>query len=168
LFINNGFIPAKSGKSLSTVNPYDESVIAEVASAGAEDVDDAVAAARAAFQSEEWQSKTPSERGLLLHRLGDLCERDQNILATIDAWDNGKPYDSALNEDIAEVISVFRYYGGWADKIHGQTIDTSEAKFAYTKHEPIGVCGQIIPWNFPTMVSKPWPHLGGSNGPDSL
>lgn len=85
-------------------------------------------------------------------RLADLCERDKHILATIDAWDNGKPYEQALGEDMAEVISVFRYYGGWADKIHGQTIPTSDAKLAYTRHEPIGVCGQIIPWNYPVMV----------------
>lgn len=85
-------------------------------------------------------------------RLADLCDRDKHILATIDAWDNGKPYEQALGEDLAEVISVFRYYGGWADKIHGQTIPTTEAKLAYTRHEPIGVCGQIIPWNYPVMV----------------
>lgn len=134
------------------MNPYDESPIASVASAGAADVDLAVAAAREAFHNPDWRSLGASERGLLLCRLADLCDRDKEILATIDAWDNGKPYDSALNEDIAEVISVFRYYGGWADKIQGRTIETSEAKLAYTRHEPVGVCGQIIPWNYPAMV----------------
>lgn len=124
-----------------------------MASAGAEDVDRAVAAAREAFHPEgEWRTKGSSERGLLLSRLADLCERDQAIIATIDAWDNGKPYDSALNEDLAETVSVFRYYGGWADKIQGKTIDTTEDKLAYTRHEAIGVCGQIIPWNYPVMV----------------
>lgn len=134
------------------MNPYDESVIASVSSAGSEDVDRAVSAARGAFQNPEWRSLGASERGLLLLRLADLCEKHAETLATIDAWDNGKPYDSALSEDVAEVISVFRYYGGWADKIQGRTIDTSEAKLAYTRHEPIGVCGQIIPWNYPAMV----------------
>lgn len=154
LFINNEFVPAASGETLTTVNPYDESVIAKVASAGAEDVDRAVAAARAAFAPEsEWRSKGSSERGLMLCRLADLVERDAAVIATIDAWDNGKPYDSALNEDVAEVISVLRYYGGWADKIQGKTIDTAEDKLAYTRHEPIGVCGQIIPWNYPAMMA---------------
>lgn len=115
-------------------------------------MDRAVSAARGAFQNPEWRSLGASERGLLLLRLADLCEKHAETLATIDAWDNGKPYDSALSEDVAEVISVFRYYGGWADKIQGRTIDTSEAKLAYTRHEPIGVCGQIIPWNYPAMV----------------
>lgn len=127
-------------------------MIASVASAGPEDIDLAVASAKDAFKSEEWQSLAGYDRGLLLTRLADLCDRDKHILATIDAWDNGKPYEQALGEDLAEVISVFRYYGGWADKIHGQTIPTTEAKLAYTRHEPIGVCGQIIPWNYPVMV----------------
>ncbi|KAL4895061.1 aldehyde dehydrogenase [Aspergillus ambiguus] len=153
LFINNEFVAARSGENLVAVNPYDGSTIATVASAGVEDVERAVTAAREAFQSPEWRSLGTSERGLLLLRLADLCERDQETLATIDAWDNGKPYDSALGEDIAEVISVFRYYGGWADKIHGQTIETNDAKLAYTRHEPIGVCGQIIPWNYPAMMA---------------
>ncbi|PKY04590.1 aldehyde dehydrogenase [Aspergillus campestris IBT 28561] len=153
LFINNEFVPACSGETIATVNPYDESVIASVSSAGSEDVDRAVSAAREAFQNPEWRSLGASERGLLLLRLADLCEKHAETLATIDAWDNGKPYDSALNEDVAEVISVFRYYGGWADKIQGRTIDTSEAKLAYTRHEPIGVCGQIIPWNYPAMMA---------------
>ncbi|KAJ5124924.1 uncharacterized protein N7515_008749 [Penicillium bovifimosum] len=153
LFINNEFVAAKSGETITAVNPYDESVIASVASAGAEDIDLAVAAARKAFNSEEWQSLGGYDRGLLLTRLAELCERDREILATIDAWDNGKPYEQALGEDVAEVISVFRYYGGWADKIHGQTIPTSEAKLAYTRHEPLGVCGQVIPWNYPVMMA---------------
>ena len=120
------------------MNPFDESPIASVASAGAEDIDDAVAAARKAFKSKEWRGLSTQQRGILLWRLADLCERDQHTLATIDAWDNGKPYASALGEDIAEVVGVFRYYGGWADKVYGQTIESDSAKLAYTKHEPIG------------------------------
>jgi aldehyde dehydrogenase (NAD(P)+) len=157
LFINNTFVPSTSGKTLKSINPYDESPITEVASATADDVELAVTAAREAFTSVEWRGLTPSERGLLLLRLADLCEKQEEILATIDAWDNGKPYEQALGEDISEVISVFRYYGGWADKIHGSTIDTGEAKLAYTRREPVGVCGQIIPWNYPVMVrSRPF------------
>ena len=138
---------AKSGETLDTINPFDETVIAKVASAGPEDVDEAVKAARKAFKSLKWRGLSTSDRGLLLWRLADLCERDKNILATIDAWDNGKPYQSALDEDIAEVISVFRYYGGWSDKIHGKTIETSDAKFAYTRHEPIGTVRDTTPDN---------------------
>jgi aldehyde dehydrogenase (NAD+) len=111
-----------------------------------------VTAARAAFKAPSWRSITAAARGQLLWKLADLCEKNAHILATIDAWDNGKPYQQALDEDVAETVSVFRYYAGWADKVYGQTIETSEVKLAYTKHEPLGVCGQIIPWNFPVMV----------------
>jgi aldehyde dehydrogenase (NAD+) len=91
LFINNEFVPATSGEKIETINPYDESVIATVEAAGEKDVDAAVAAARAAFKTgSEWRNLTPQERGVLLWKLGDLCKRDEAILATIDAWDNGK------------------------------------------------------------------------------
>ena len=93
-------------------------MIASVACASPEDIDLAVTAARVAFKSEEWQSQTGYDRGVLLTRLAELCDRDKHILATIDAWDNGKPYEQALGEDLAEAISVFRYYGGWADYPH--------------------------------------------------
>ena len=139
LFINNEFVAATSGEKIETVNPYDESVIAKVEAASEKDVDAAVAAARAAFKTgSEWRNLTPQERGVLLWKLGDLCKRDEHILATIDAWDNGKPFDVVLGEDVAETVSVFRYYAGWADKIYGQTIDVGNAKLAYTKHEPLG------------------------------
>jgi aldehyde dehydrogenase (NAD+) len=132
-------VAATSGEKIETVNPYDESVIAKVEAAGEKDVDAAVAAARAAFKTgSEWRNLTPQERGVLLWKLGDLCKRDEHILATIDAWDNGKPFDVVLGEDVAETVSVFRYYAGWADKIYGQTIDVGNAKLAYTKHEPLG------------------------------
>jgi aldehyde dehydrogenase (NAD(P)+) len=109
-----------------------------------------------------------AERGQLLWKLGDLCEKNSHILATIDAWDNGKPYQQAMDEDVAETISVFRYYAGWADKVYGQTIETSNAKLAYTKHEPVGVCGQIIPWNFPVMVRIHRVFWGTSKTDDCL
>ncbi|KAI4664772.1 uncharacterized protein J4E79_003070 [Alternaria viburni] len=153
LFINNEFVPSKSGSTLDSINPYDESVIAKVSAGNEDDVDAAVAAARAAFKSSAWRDISAAERGQLLWKLGDLCEKNSHILATVDAWDNGKPYQQAMDEDVAETISVFRYYAGWADKVYGQTIETSNAKLAYTKHEPLGVCGQIIPWNFPVMMA---------------
>ncbi|KAI1080763.1 aldehyde dehydrogenase [Whalleya microplaca] len=153
LFINNEFVPAKSGETIETVNPFDESPIAKVSAAGEEDVDIAVAAARAAFKNPAWRRLSSQQRGSLLWKLADLCERDKHILATIDAWDNGKPYQVARDEDMAETISVLKYYAGWADKIYGQTIETDDKKFAYTRHEPIGVCGQIVPWNYPMMMA---------------
>ena len=122
----------------------DESEIASVQAAGPEDVDLAVAAARKAFKT--WKEVSGSERGDLMLKLSALTEKHAETLATIDTWDNGKPYNDALTIDLAEAIQVFKYYGGWADKIYGQVIDTSPAKFAYTLKEPIGVCGQIIPW----------------------
>ncbi|KAJ0420512.1 aldehyde dehydrogenase [Aspergillus carlsbadensis] len=153
LFINNTFVPSTSNKTLQTINPYNDSPIAAVSSATAEDVDLAVTAARKALTSAEWRALPPSARGLLLLRLADLCEKHAPVLATIDAWDNGKPYAQALAEDVSEVVAVFRYYGGWADKIRGETIDTGDAKLAYTRREPVGVCGQIIPWNYPIMMA---------------
>lgn len=84
-------------------------------------------------------------------KLSALVEQNAEVLATIETWDNGKPYSVALNEDVAEVAGTLKYYAGWADKIHGQVIDTTSAKLAYTIREPIGVCGQIIPWNYPLV-----------------
>jgi len=86
-----------------------------------------------------------SERGLLMFRLADLVEKNKELLATIETWDNGKPYGDALNGDLQEVIDCLRYYAGWADKLHGQTIPTTPLKFAYTLRQPMGVCAQIIP-----------------------
>lgn len=148
LFINNEFIAAKSRETLKSINPYDESVIAEVAAGGADDIDAAVKAACAAYRSPVWRDISAAERGALLWKLSELCEQNAHILATIDAWDNGKPYQQALDEDVSETISVFRYYAGWADKIYGQTIETSKEKLAYTKHEPMGM------WSCPTMFSS--------------
>lgn len=144
LFINNEFVPSKSGETLEAINPYDESVIAKVAAGGEEDVDTAVVAARKAFRSPEWSDISAAERGQLLWKLGDLCEKNAHILATIDAWDNGKPYQQALDEDLGETVAVFRYYAGWADKVYGQTIETSKAKLAYTKHEPLGTTTLLL------------------------
>lgn len=85
--------------------------------------------------------------------LSDLITKHAETLATIETWDNGKPYNDALDGDVAEVKGCLRYYGGYADKIHGQTIDTGPSKFAYTIREPVGVCGQIIPWNYPLAMA---------------
>jgi aldehyde dehydrogenase (NAD(P)+) len=119
--------------------------------ASPEDVDKAVSAARKAFEG-PWSDLTPLERADFLFKLANLIDRDRALIAAIDAFDCGKPFSVALEADLDESYNVFKYYAGWADKIAGKTIDTSPAKLAYTVQEPLGVCGQIIPWNFPFMM----------------
>ncbi|KAA8572323.1 hypothetical protein EYC84_002948 [Monilinia fructicola] len=148
LFINNEWVKSSTGQKITSINPSDETEIASVYAASAEDVDTAVKAARAAMRNPEWRDLSPTDRGSLMIKLSSIITEHTDILATIETWDNGKIYGDAL-ADIAEVEAVFKYYGGYADKIHGQVIDTGIAKFAYTLKEPIGVCGQIIPWNYP-------------------
>ncbi|KAI1856508.1 uncharacterized protein JN550_013770 [Neoarthrinium moseri] len=165
LFINNEFVKASSGDKIASINPSNEQVICEVEAASAEDVDKAVKAARAALNHESWSDLPGTDRGILMNKLADLVEADKEILATLETWDNGKPYSVALESDLGEVISCLRYYAGWADKIFGQTIPTTPQKFAYTLRQPIGVCGQIIPWNFPLAMAawKLGPALAGGN-----
>ncbi|RSL74989.1 hypothetical protein CEP51_011291 [Fusarium floridanum] len=152
LFINNEFVAAQSGQTIEAINPFDESVIARVHAAGVEDVDIAVQVARDAFDG-PWGDVTSTERGRLLSRLADLVEAHAETLATIESWDGGKPFHVALQEDVQEVISVFRYYAGYADKLHGQVIETEKNQHVFTTREPIGVCGQIIPWNYPLSMA---------------
>ncbi|KAM0429223.1 hypothetical protein ACHAPT_006437 [Fusarium lateritium] len=148
LFINNTFVQAKSGQTIVSIDPTTEKEITTVQAAGPEDIDDAVHAARNAFNSPEWRDMDPTERGNLLRKLADLIEAGKEVFASLETWDGGKPYTAALEEDVAEVINVFRYYAGWADKLHGQTIPIP-SKLVYTVRQPVGVCGQIIPWNYP-------------------
>ncbi|CEL05723.1 Putative Aldehyde dehydrogenase [Aspergillus calidoustus] len=150
LFINNEFVKGAEGKTFEVINPTNEKVITSVHEATEKDVDTAVAAARAAFEG-AWRQVTPSERGRYLNKLADLMERDIDTLAAIESLDNGKAFTMAKG-DTANAIGCLRYYAGWADKIHGQTIDTNPETLTYTRHEPIGVCGQIIPWNFPLLM----------------
>ena len=130
----------------------DESEICSVEAAEAEDVDKAVEAAKKAFKG-EWREMSSTERGELMYKLATLCEQHRDTLATIETWDNGKPYSVSRDEDLSEVIGTLKYYAGYADKIHGQVIETTSAKLAYTIREPIGVCGQIIPWNYPLAMA---------------
>lgn len=154
LFINNAFVSSSSGGGkITSINPSDESIIAEVEAASAQDVDLAVQAARAALTSAAWGGISNTDRGRLLYKLADHVEEHQDVLATLEAWDNGKAFTVARDDDLCEAIAVLRYYAGWADKIHGLTIPTTPQKFAYTLKQPIGVCGQIIPWNFPIMMA---------------
>ncbi|ANB13587.1 aldehyde dehydrogenase (NAD(+)) ALD2 [Sugiyamaella lignohabitans] len=152
LFINNQFVAAKNGKTLATVNPATEKVITEVHAADKDDVDIAVAAARKAYKT-VWKKTPGAERSKLLHKLADLMEEHRATLTAIEAADSGKPRNNNATYDVDECINVFNYYGGWADKIQGKTIMESDDKFAFTRHQPFGVCGQIIPWNYPLAMA---------------
>lgn len=150
LFINNEFVKGVEGKTFETINPHNEKPIVAVHEATEKDVDIAVKAAREALEG-PWKHVTTSDRGRMLTKLADLFERDVEILASIESLDNGKALSMA-KLDVANSAGCLRYYGGWADKIHGQTIDTDSGSLNYTRHEPVGVCGQIIPWNFPLLM----------------
>lgn len=153
LFIDNEWRKSISGKTFNTINPSTGDCIAEVQEAGCEDVDAAVSAAKKAFKlGSTWRTMNASDRGVLLNRLADLMERDRTYLASLETLDNGKPYAVAYNADLPGCISTLRYYAGWADKNHGKVIPMDGNYFAYTRHEPVGVCGQIIPWNFPLLM----------------
>jgi len=157
LFINNEWVDAKSGVRFPTVNPATEEVICEVAEAGAADVDAAVAAATAAF--DPWRSAGQYTRSKVLWRLGDLVEKHADILASLETLDNGKPFSESRGADLPLIVQCFHYYAGWADKQHGKTLSTGgpvtdhDSYTAYTLHEPVGVVGQIIPWNFPLLMA---------------
>jgi len=150
LFINNEWVKGVDGKTFETINPSTEEVICSVHEATEKDVDIAVAAARKSFEG-PWRKETPENRGRLLVKLADLIEKNIDLLAAVESLDNGKALSMAKG-DIGMVAGCLRYYGGWADKIEGKVIDTNTDTFAYTRQEPIGVCGQIIPWNFPMLM----------------
>jgi len=151
LFINNEFKTSSSGATFDTFNPATEEKIASIAEATTADVDAAVDAARAAFEG-PWRTMDASERGRLLYRLADLIEQNGDELAKLEALDAGKPTFLTRVLDVQATVNVLRYYAGWADKIHGTTVPINGPYLCYTKQEPVGVCGQIIPWNFPLIM----------------
>jgi len=150
LLINNEWVDSVSGKTFPTIDPATEKVIAHVAEGDKADVDKAVKAARTAFAI--WKKVAASQRGRLINKLADLIEQHADELAILETLDNGKPQTEARHIDIAGAIACFRYYAGWADKIQGKTISADGPVFAYTKRQPLGVVGQIIPWNFPILM----------------
>lgn len=152
-FIGGQWRAAVSGKTFATINPATEEVIAEVAEGDAADVDLAVAAARKAFDSGPWSRLDARDRGRLMYRLADLIENEIDDLAALESLDNGKPISDARAADLPLVIDCLRYYAGFADKIHGSTIPIRGNYFSYTRKEPVGVAGQIIPWNFPMLMT---------------
>lgn len=154
LFIGGEFVESASGKTFPTKNPATGEVIVEVYEADQEDVDRAVEAAERAFMG-SWSKLTPSERGKLIWKLADLIEEHAEALAQLDTLDNGKPIRETRNADVPLTIDHFRYYAGWATKIHGEVIENSAGHnmFTYTRREAVGVVGQIIPWNFPLLMA---------------
>ncbi len=157
LLIDGQWVDSVSGKTFDTINPATEEMIAQVAEGDAADIDLAVKAARKAFETGPWSRMDARDRGILLNRLADLCEQHIDELAALETLDNGKPISDARAADLPLVIDCFRYYAGWADKVEGKTIPVRGPYFCYTRHEPVGVAGQIIPWNFPLlMVAWKW------------
>ena len=153
LFINGRWVDSVSGKTFDTLNPATEKVITSVAEGDSADIDLAVAAAREAFENGPWKKTDARDRGRILLKIAGLIERNKDELALLDTLDNGKPINETTNADIPLVIDCFLYYAGWADKIHGETIPVRGDFFNYTLREPVGVVGQIIPWNFPLLMA---------------
>ncbi|VUC30512.1 unnamed protein product [Clonostachys rosea] len=164
LFINNEWVTSKQNDRIASISPIDESEICTVHGAGKSDIDDAVKAARKAFE-QSWRDTDASVRGDLINKLAQLIEEHADTLAAIETWDNGKAIQAARYDDIPESVNVLKYYAGWADKLTGQLISNNPNKLAYTTREPLGVCGAIIPWNFPlSMVAyKVGPALAAGN-----
>ncbi len=152
LLINNEWIPSESGKTFSTFNPATGEELAQISEADAADVDKAVRVARNAFERGPWRKTNASERGRLLNRLADLVEQNADELATLETLDNGMPLSVARHVAVPLIVGHFRYFAGWSDKNHGKTIPINGDYFCYTRHEPVGVVGQITPWNFPLLM----------------
>jgi phenylacetaldehyde dehydrogenase len=155
LFMDGRWVEAASGKTFEVIDPATGQVFDHVPAGDRIDIDRAVAAARRAFDDGPWASMTPADRGKLVWRLGDLVEKHADEIAQIEALDNGKPVNDARFGDVAFSYDLLRYMAGWSTKITGQTISLSSgAPFhAYTLREPVGVCGQIVPWNFSFMMA---------------
>src|SRR4051794_30115756 len=165
MLIGGKWVDSVSGKTFPTLNPATGETICQVAEGDKADIDLAVAAARKAFETGPWPKMNASERGRLMHKLADAIEANMEELAALESLDNGKPLADARAADLPLVVKCFRYYAGWADKIHGKTIPIDGNYFCYTRHEPVGVVGQIIPWNFPAlMMAWKWgPALAAGN-----
>ncbi len=156
LLINGEWRNSAHHTTFETINPATGEALTQVAEARAEDVNLAVAAAREAFDNPagEWRKMPAKDRGKLLWKLADLIEKNIDELAELETLDNGKPIFESRYVDMPMVVDVFRYYAGWATKIHGETINTFENAFTYTLREPVGVVGAIVAWNFPLLLAS--------------
>jgi len=163
LFIDGRFVGALSGETLATLNPHDNSTIANVAMAGRADVDLAVAAAQRAFP--KWSRMAAADRGRILLKLADLIEANAEELARLESLDTGHPLRDSRALDVPRTAACYRYFGGMADKFQGETIPVEAGFLNYTLREPVGVVGQVVPWNFPLMFTswKMAPALAAGN-----
>ncbi|HZE68222.1 MAG TPA: betaine-aldehyde dehydrogenase [Pyrinomonadaceae bacterium] len=164
LFIDGQWVDAESGKTFTTPNPATGEPLAEVAEADKADIDKAVAAARRAYEG-KWSKLSARDRGRLLYKLAQLIEQNAGELAKLETSDNGKPIRESQFVDLPQVAENFEYFAGWSTKIEGETIPVPGKMFNYTLREPVGVCGQIIPWNFPLLMAawKLAPALAAGN-----
>ncbi|KAH7921428.1 aldehyde dehydrogenase [Leucogyrophana mollusca] len=152
IYINGQFLDGADNTTIDVINPTNGKVITKISEATPKDVDTAVVAAQKAFDT-VWGLNAPgAKRSTLMGKLANLMQDHADELAALEALDNGKTFSWARNADVAGSIDCIRYYAGWADKVTGQVVETTEAKLTYTRHEPIGVVGQIIPWNFPLLM----------------
>jgi acyl-CoA reductase-like NAD-dependent aldehyde dehydrogenase len=154
LFINGKWQDSVSGETFNTVNPATGEIITQVARGNKEDVDLAVKSARKSFEEGPWASMSVSDRGKILWKIGDLVDKYNAEISEVETLDNGKPIFESSKIDIPLVAEIFRYYAGWATKIHGETIPVKGNFFNYTLREPIGVVGAIVPWNFPLLLAS--------------
>jgi len=153
LFIDNEWHAAESGERFQVINPATEEVIAEVAKAGAPDVDAAVRAAKKCFESDEWNAMTARHRGVLLGKAADILSERTAEIARLETLHNGKTlFESTI--DVSQTVDTMRYYAGWADKVAGDTLPSNGPFFIYTLKEPVGVVGAIVPWNFPLNLAS--------------
>ena len=152
MLIDGKWLDSTSGRTFETINPTNGKPIANVAEGEKPDIDKAVKAARRAFEKGPWKKMSARERGKCLNRLAQLVEDNIQELAALETLDNGKPIRDSLAADLPLTVDCYRYYAGWADKIEGKTIPITGPYFCYTRHEPVGVVGQIIPWNFPLLM----------------
>lgn len=160
-FSNNEWVPAKDNATFEVVNPATGKKLVDISHASDEDVDNAVKAARDAFENTWGTNVDAGERIALINKLADLLERDTKIVAALESLDSGKGVRMAATSDVPESIGCLRYYAGLADKVAGQTINHfGPDRFAYTLQQPIGVCGQIIPWNYPREYTELPKRLG--------
>ncbi len=166
-WIDGEWVDSADGATFDTVDPATGERIASVAAGGPEDVDRAVSAARRAFESGAWPAMGPRDRGRALHRIADAIDAHADALAALETLDSGKVLNEVRHGDVPGAAETFRYFAGWPDKLTGETIPTQTGGryFCYTKREPVGVCGQIIPWNFPLLMAawKIAPALAAGN-----
>jgi betaine-aldehyde dehydrogenase len=163
LFIGGRFVPAEDGATLPVLNPHDNSVIANVSMAGKADIDKAVKAAEKAFP--RWARMAAMDRGRLLLKLADAIEANADELARLESMDTGHPLRDTRNLDVPRTAATFRYFGGMADKLEGTVIPVESGFLNYMLREPVGVVGQVVPWNFPLMFTswKMAPALAAGN-----